>query len=382
MHSRERGPTSGITKFALPAAILFTALALTQQDCRRSVESTVGPVSAGTTAPTEKPNFAEYTPPPEGRLIKQKLHSRDGKTVFFLHDIHVDPEESTGEQQENLQVQKQLYAIVRDLVERYGRVGLVLEGWPHGATLQGLTAYFQSTPQSPDEDPQMLGMRKLLTEPNLQKRRQMAETMVGVTAMGAGLILMAAYPDQITTYGSDFDPVRETLQPAQDLDNMVFAVDHPEQIPCPHTQQFTVAGAIQRFPDLRKSTAVRDCYCEFRAYVENTVRDFEQSRFIDAPGREIRVALDAAEPVIAVIAGMNHAQEAMRLLDTNRINGICVAPAVIAEEARDFLAHPHSPGIVIPPDDAYGTCATWTAERQAAYDQAVQAQLQTFLREE
>lgn len=322
----------------------------------------------------ERFSLLDYAPPAEGVIIKSQLVDVRGKTVIFIPDAHPNPGMSPELLVEARQVQREVTALIEDLIQRYGKTPVVLENWPKGLTANDVK-------ERPDDgggddfDRDFEMVRRIAQEPNSAKRKTMASEAAANTLTPAGMLLMVTYQDEMIPLGSTTQEETEAvLESASQFGIMDRALRSPEEFMCTsetgENTGLTLRQAMARFEKTgtkRPKNAV-DCYCQFRQSAMAIREDFIQDRFIDAPRREVFAALDyeGGEGFVVIVAGMNHLQEGLRLLDEARVNYLVLSPQTVAGRCPVYMREPAAPPEIPLKDDVRGTCANW--ERKQAVE--------------
>lgn len=320
--------------------------------------------------------FNEYTPPPEGVIVKKFFKSGNRKTVIYIADEH--PIDGADKQKlpKAFNAQRELYFIIEDIVRKYGQVPLVLENWPIGLTTQHIVEAKGDTFIEAGQDPDGV-MKRIIGERDFSKRAEISHQSVGNNIVPGSMFAMLSYPDKVIPIGS------VTMQELEELDALTrsffsssSAIDHPSEVKCSNT--LTFAQAKDAFEKGKRGKSVVDCYCAVRHEVLAIVEAFFNDRLVLSPRREMVSALtvfDSGSDFAVIAAGINHIPESLKLLDERGdINYIVVSPRSIQDAFPRALTTPIVPTINLE-DDKDGTCARRIQELQSEQQRRMIEQL-------
>ncbi len=300
----------------------------------------------------------EYTPPPEGVIVKKSIKLENRKTVIYIADEHPISMADRQKSPRAFQAQRELYLIIEDLVRKYGKVPVVLENWPIGLTtshiLETNGEVFAETSQDPDGV-----MKRIVAERDLSQRASIARNSVGNNIVPGSMFAMLAYPDRVIPVGS---VTMEELQRIDVLDKAFFQVaqitEHPSEVQCGGALNFSQAR--DAFRKGKRTRNIVDCYCAVRDKILAIVDAFMEDRAVLAPKREMISAFSVLDQensdFVVVVGGLNHVPESLRLLDgESDVNYIVVSPKALGEHFPKALTVSGFPVIEFE-DDKDGTC--------------------------
>lgn len=305
-------------------------------------------------------NFKDYEPPKEfgSRIPLDREFVPGRKTVVYIVDQHPDPRFSGEEAiREGKLVQRQLFFMLKDILDRAGTLPVVTENWPY--ELEGMSFGQLGETIGDGLSPGERGvLLQMFQTDDLGEKMRLASENVGKDAVVGGMYMMAASP-RVKALGSvNAAEISGILASVNNLSNAQYALDHPESVLCePPDGKLNFAEASRRFNKGDKSSKVVDCFCAVRLEIEEIVRGFAQDRFVDAPRREVERALNFDGDFVVVVAGLNHLKEALRRLVSEDVNVVLLSPnGLSAKFPAALSADPEMPDIT-PKDDKNGTCA-------------------------
>ena len=154
-----------IRHYAWPAGVLAGSIAAAALVGSYNCEKRGGTKHAEESVSVQKFDPRSYQPPKEGRIWKQsKELDPDRQTIVYIPDMHGLPDRP-----ETWPVQKEIFAIVEDAIQKYGRVPLVLEEW---------IDYGKGADYSFEQHVQGNYLQEFAAEPDLEKRRAMALSLI------------------------------------------------------------------------------------------------------------------------------------------------------------------------------------------------------------
>lgn len=350
-------------------SLLLLGGSLTLEACLKTHRKALSAVGVDSEEPELKKlgfDFETYAPPPEGVIIERSFKPGNKRTVLYLPNKH--PTSSLG----NIfdisidEVQRQLFIIVADLIEKGLKIPLVLEGEPEDLTPEKIMRKFDSMLSFPPDSFMLWdnGLYKLLTLLRSQKqgsnKGQMAREFMQKWIVKSGPALLATFPDEIIPIGSTGpdDKIKEDQLMAKLVAWNKKLDDSASK--CPNVP-LRFSEASKRFFKGSKNKKVVDCYCGVRHDSTQLKAEMVQQRQINASTREMEMALEypGPEECVVVIAGLNHLAEAARILRTQKnVNYLVVAPKALESPARQGLTNPIDIGLNFP-DSKDGTCAQW-----------------------
>ncbi|MBI4232309.1 hypothetical protein HY605_03695 [Candidatus Peregrinibacteria bacterium] len=367
---------SGMSRLAMLSMLLVTAISA---GCREKVEATTSvsaqaayvgygeaprlpnPVLSEPVLPEKREayDFAAYEPPRDFglRIPVAKEFVPGRKTVVYIVDKHPDPKFSNAAQlEEGKRVQRQLFFILKDILDKTGSLPMVVENWPY--ELEGMSFEELGTLTTEGMSPEEQGaLIKIFQTPDLQEKMRLASENVGKDMVVGGMYMMAASP-RVKALGSvSAADIRAVMMRTDELTNAQYALEHPEQLLCGPNSKLNFGQAWKGFERGVRSPELVDCYCALRMQINGVVADFSRDRFVDAPRKEVARALRYEGDFAVVVAGLNHLKEAMRQIESGEINVVLLAPKDMGSEFPAALREEPKLSYVGPLDDKKGTCA-------------------------
>lgn len=278
---------------------------------------------------TQAPHPNEPALPRSALVSGQGDFDASGKRVIFLPDLHVIP----GSPQNELaqRVQDFHVEILGSLVDKNLAPALVVENVP-----------------------------TIVTEVQMQADELRIANLTNPYRKSLGTIL-DRYADHIQVYGTvapkDWGLMEAYAGRVYDQARKV-AIDRVNTF-CENSNGGTRLSMAEVTGHVLGGTAAPfevDCYCDAYDLTQQYVVPFEHDRKVLAPQREAAVARAAQEPLVVVIAGVNHEPEFVRQMEVNRVNYWVVKPKGVVLEP-DPIIEPYV-------DDASGTCAKRVAAQK------------------
>jgi len=329
-------------------------------------------------AKKEKPRIIDwehYAPPPEGVVLERFVKPNNKKTILYLPNEHPVTSSPINEDDKDdfrtIRVQRQLYFIVADLVERGLKIALVRENRLEDKTPQQLREEIDNIGKPHFVFERVLnqweiGLYQLIAafrENPRVPRKKLTNVLIKEWRIDANAALIATFPEEIVPIGcmSHEDMARDERLSAmiRDWNEKIFTLQ------CPNAP-LALSEAAMKFIQGNKAKEVVDCYCGVKQQGTRLKEVFANERQVIAAKKEIKRALEykGAEECTAVISGVTHLHEALRALRARQdVNYLVVAPKAIETEARLNLVEPINTSLRFP-DSEDGTCAQWETARK------------------
>lgn len=302
-------------------------------------------------------DWEQYTPPAEGTIVKSRFDPRFKKTILYFPDAH--PVSGAAEML-NIhakKVQRELLKLVLDLIQKVGRVPVVLESWPVGA---GVEALKETPPEAAAEDEDFRRIYEIARNPDAKERKRIVDKIVGTTLTPVGMALMTAYQDECIPLGSEtsYDDTTDSLELVNEMQRLQDMSTHPDDFECianhPLKKPLTLGAAMRAFRTKRRSLEAVSCYCLFREMMNDAGERLIRTRYMEAAQKETAAALRYPGQFVVVIAGTNHVAVTLQILEDQPVNYLVIEPRSLGIPREQYLKDPQRPPLL--PDDAQGTC--------------------------
>jgi len=262
----------------------------------------------------EKFDLRTYKSPEAGRIWKTHLSESSEKSIVYIPDIH-----QKKDNPEEWLIQGQIFAIVEDAIQKYGKVPVVIEGWTDFEDSKG---NFRRN----IEDERLM---TIASEPDIGKRKKAAIERIQQGKGSAGSLLSAVYQDEIEPVPSQNQAeVRRDLRRA--MLNKFLGNIRNENAPCSAIGVPEARMGIDSALDQSSAEAMTPelvaCQCTYLTILRNSIRDLSSSRRKRAAAIEIKRGVEHKNPFIFVIAGTAHVIEAMRVMEEGNVSYVVVVP--------------------------------------------------------
>lgn len=323
---------------------------------------------------SQKPRGIEkYIPPAElGRVVAEKFDPKVTKTIIYFADRHpMSTDDSVG-----MNVQSELYGMFEDIIERYGKLPMVIENWPDGidystSPIEVVAGLFQDIGADGNF------VATLMAEPDFAKRREMLRGVVGKDIVPAGMYAMLSRKELVPLGSINPYEAVEVNQGIREMSFVNTVISDPSAVVCENNLEMKFAEAQRKFLEGKRSKAIVDCYCGTRLRVRNILDKFVHDRTVLAPGRECEAAarylIDGGDFVI-IVAGTNHIPESLRFMERAGVNYTVIAPKGIAKNFPAALTQIVKPDVDFA-DDANGTCAKLEPAHRAKLEAEAEARM-------
>lgn len=304
-------------------------------------------------------DFSTYSPPQtQGVVIKRQINPKAKKTIIYVVDRHTDETQDPESLEHSKQVQKQLYFIIKDMVTKFGKLPLVLEGWVIGRTVNDITDSFIQSLKS-DGVPFAKDLERIFKERDSEKKVRIAEQMLGKTVVPMGILLALVF-NEINMLGSvTASDIFYTDQMVREYKELLLSLQYPAEFLCTNNFSINFETAFNAFQSGDRSKAIVDCYCYTLVYSEQIASLFIEDRYIKAARKEIEAALNYEGDFVCVQPGSFHLPEALRFMNKKKVNYLIIAPKLMENNFPKAFEDPPRP--VFLEDDEAGTCSRWAA---------------------
>ncbi len=343
----ERPSIERLSFYVVLTAALITSIVNIVRD---GVHEVVAPVEISEMIKKSDLDVLSYSPPAEfGSIVKRKIDPTVQKTIIYVLDSHPQRIDDL----ESVNIQKDLYYIFKDYIAKYGTLSMVIENWLNGAEADD---YNLDNLNNAYDDPHLGNglIQELIKEKDFSKRQALVEENLGKTIVPAGMFAMFAYPE-LKPIGSVNQFQLEMINRSMEGMGLAqLALEYPQHFPCDETNTFSLADARYSLERGVHSQEVVNCYCGVRSYLSYVIPAFMNGRFVEAPRREIKAAIDNENDVVMVVAGVNHLPMSLELMDKEDVNYLVVSPKSLSSAIPTSLKE--LPVLGNLPDDSQGTC--------------------------
>lgn len=325
-----------------------------------STSESAVPVISSVPKSVEHPreSLEQYEVPPRyGKVVDRYFDPKNTRTVVYIADHH-----ALGGGQRGADTQRDIYLILEDIIRSQQSLPLVIEELPIGVEITDIISIFL---QSGGSDAELL--RSIIQEPNIHKRQAMARDAVGKSNIPAPMFAIFARPEVIPLGSSPQDGVDRYTELWNGMLAATRILHDLSVIKCPEGDM-DLAAAQKKFLGGSKNKNIIACYCDIRARIDRALRDFEHSRFVEAPRNEMNAAfqyLQGGNDFVVVVAGVNHLPESMRIMKERSVNRIVIAPNQISgafPAALEEVIQKFPPTL---PDREDQACDRWERNREA-----------------
>ncbi len=327
----------GNLKLVLSLAAGLSAVAainMATKDKTRSVITTTSqttPAAPGAKIdriPATPENLANYTPPKEGKITKKNFFPGVKKTVIFVPEMHKTGNSIHGvSDDEGLQanmIHEAKFAIIADLIQRFGKMPIVDEGW----TTENDRMDIATIPNF-----QQKTLLKLMMVDDWPTRIDIGRQMAATTSFPATIALLAVFRGELIPIGTtnrneqaEVKKMVKELQVFQDL----YTTPNPVCEGAVSKKKMTPKEVDAAFKKGEKDD-VLNCYCTLHLAVEQADAMFEKRMNVTSL-KELGIALKLPEDVMILSSGALHNKKAIEELEKTKTANYMVISSEILEQ--------------------------------------------------
>lgn len=273
-------------------------------------------------------NLAKYLPAQDfGTITKKNFFPGVQKTVIFVPEMHKSSQ--NGGVLEELDqvanpVHEEIYLIIADLLQKFGKMPLVMETWiKENDRIDVAThPYFQDTV-----------FQQLMSIRDPEKRLEFGRAMAAATDIPADFSLLAAFKGDLSPLGTITK--KEAAKLDEDIRDSVARVNlyttkKPVCDGVISKKSMGISDVSAEFKDGNRKD-VKHCYCALHL-LTRIDRDQEDQRYNSVPLRELNAALQAPENVVILTSGQAHNQKAIDELGKNKAaNYMVISPVTLVK---------------------------------------------------
>jgi hypothetical protein len=322
-----------------------------------------------------------FKPSPEhATIVESEMNDPTKKTIIYIVDAHPSPETSLESQAAARGVQKKLFLILDELLQKTGSLPIVMENWPIELSGRRLGNFEDISSEVTGIENQAI-LREIFDEPNETRRRQLIiENMYRFNIPGT-IFAQLAFPDQMRSIGSiPYSELERILRQDREIHALGSIEANPELVACDDSGQLTLKAATEKFANGDRSDEVTSCYCDVRGQLQAIADEYVKDRGVSAPRFEVQAAINDRSDFAIISAGTNHLPEARKMMKAEGVNWIVIAPKGTEDDFPKALTTTTLGQIKNPlPNTDPKTCETWEAAERLRLEEVRRKQEEAFI---
>ncbi len=272
---------------------LSSSIIACQNETKQTIQQ-ITPIQPQAKPKPAPPKFSPhtYSPPTQADIVETNIEPDNQKTVIYIADYH----KTSYDDELGKKVQKEIYAVVNDLVKTYQHLDIAAETWAIGNNFEDFTDKLRN------DHP----FRRYHQN---QNSKQVTERLIDRTSAPISPIIFGHFQTQVNPIGT------VSKQDTESID--AFAKD------------------LKRYSKLKQQQieycqdeTPTECYCAAQEF-EQQVNTKLDKRLEDIPKQEVRQALTTTKDFVVLIAGISHLQNGLPEIKQNNANFIVVSPKSI-----------------------------------------------------